>query len=52
MHEQPFVNLPVVDFDSGAGSGTPLNRETRYKPYTEKIHANREDKNHGSSSNA
>ncbi|HWS29176.1 MAG TPA: hypothetical protein VN512_03570 [Clostridia bacterium] len=52
MREEPYVNLPVVDFDGGAGSGSPLNRETRYKPYTETIRANREEKSHEPSPNA
>ena len=43
MEEQPYINLPRVDFNGGAGSLNPLNRETRYKPYAEKNKTNREE---------
>lgn len=51
MCDKPYVNLPAVDFDGGAGSNGPLNRETRYKPYTEKIRADREEKELGQTKN-
>ncbi|MCE5234644.1 MAG: hypothetical protein ABFC62_05170 [Clostridiaceae bacterium] len=44
MCDKPYANLPAVDFDGGAGSNGPLNRETRYKPYAEKIRTNKEEK--------
>lgn len=43
MCDKPYVNLPVVDFDGGAGSSNPLNRETRYKPYVEKLRQREEN---------
>ena len=44
--KQEYVNLPAQDFNGGAGTGNPLNRETRYKPYAEKNRMNREEKTH------
>ncbi|HMM31948.1 MAG TPA: hypothetical protein PKB13_09255 [Clostridia bacterium] len=52
MSDKAYVNLPVVDFNGGAGSNNPLNRETRYKPYAEKIRANREEQGSGKTENA
>lgn len=52
MSDKAYVNLPSVDFNGGAGSNNPLNRETRYKPYVEKLHANKEEQNRGQTENA
>ncbi|MEG1547217.1 MAG: hypothetical protein RR232_04065 [Clostridia bacterium] len=43
MREDKRSVIPVPDINGDAGTNTPLNRETRYRGYSERLHQHKEE---------